>query len=63
VTGDLEKLEPNEDTGPAVDEVSRRGDRVRVEGTVGSGDDRFAFSGNLVEIDVPPAVQLDIRSR
>jgi len=30
---------------------------------VGSGDDRFAFSGNLVEIDVPPAVQLDIRSR
>jgi hypothetical protein len=63
VTGDLEKLEPNEDTVPAVDEVSRQGDRVRVEGTVGSGDDRFTFSGNLVEIDVPPAVQLDIRSR
>jgi hypothetical protein len=63
VTGGLEKLEPDEDTGPAVDEVIRRGDRVRVEGTVGGGDDRFAFSGDLIEVDVPPAVQLEIRSR
>jgi hypothetical protein len=63
VTGDLEKLEPNEDTGPAVDEVISQGDRVRVEGTVGSGDDRFAFSGDIIEVDVPPAVQLETQSR
>lgn len=63
VTGELEKLEPNEDTGDAVDEVAEAGDRVRVEGTVGTGDDRFAFSGELVEVEVPPEVNLEIRRR
>lgn len=63
VTGDVQKLEPNEDAGPAMDQISRQGDRVRVEGAVGSGDDRFAFSGELIEVDVPPGVQLEIQSR
>lgn len=51
VTGDLEKLEPNEDRRHARDRVTRRGDRTRVEGSVGTGDDRFAFSGTLREVD------------
>lgn len=63
VTGDLEKLEPDEDTGRAADEVSTRGDRVRVEGTVRTGDDRFAFSGNLNEVDIPSGVTLEIEDR
>jgi hypothetical protein len=63
VTGDFEKLEPDEDSGEAVDTVTRSGDRVRVEGAVGTGDDRFAFSGELVEVDVPPGVNLEITER
>ncbi len=63
VTGGLEKLEPNEDGGAAVDNVSESGGRIRVEGTVGSGDDRFAFSGDLIEVEVPDAVQIEVRDR
>lgn len=63
VTGELEKLEPNEDRRHAVDDVIDTGDRVRVEGTVGTGDDRFAFSGDLIEVDVPPEVRIEIGSR
>lgn len=63
VTGDLEELEPDEDSGVAVDEVIERDDRVRVEGTVGTGDDRFAFSGELVEVDIPSNVTLEITDR
>jgi hypothetical protein len=63
VTGDLEKLEPNEDSGNARDDVVETGGRVRVEGTVGTGDDRFAFLGDLIEIQVPSAVRLDVRDR
>ncbi|UPV75507.1 hypothetical protein M0R89_05425 [Halorussus limi] len=63
VTGDLEELEPNEDGGAAVDQVSRTGDRVRVEGTVGEGDDRFAFSGDLIEVEVPSGVQIEVTQR
>jgi hypothetical protein len=63
VTGGLEKLEPNEDGGAAVDNVSESGGRIRVEGTVGSGDDKFAFSGDLIEIDVPDGVQIAVRNR
>jgi hypothetical protein len=36
---------------------------VRVEGTVGEGDDRFAFSGDLVEVDVPDAAQIELSGR
>lgn len=63
VTGELEKLEPNEDARHAVDDVIDTGDRVRVEGTVGTGDDRFAFSGELIEVDVPEEVQIEVRNR
>jgi outer membrane protein assembly factor BamB len=62
VTGDLEELEPDEDSRPAVEEITDLGSEgVRVEGTVGSGDDRFRFTGELVRIDVPPQVNLDVR--
>jgi hypothetical protein len=52
----LKKLEPNEDSGPAVDDVRRldNGD-IRVDGTVGSGDDRFAFNGTFEEGDPFPS--------
>jgi hypothetical protein len=63
VTGDLEKLEPDEDSGRARDEVIDTGDRVRVEGAVGTGDDRFAFSEQLIEVDVPSGVILEIKER
>jgi hypothetical protein len=63
VTGDVEELEPEEDGGRAVDEIIDFGDRVRVEGAVGSGDDRFAFSGDLIRVDVPPEVRLEISDR
>lgn len=63
VTGDLEELEPDEDSGVAVDEVIEQGDRVRVEGTVGTGDDRFAFSGELIEVDIPSNVTLEVTDR
>ncbi|UPW01545.1 hypothetical protein M0R88_05430 [Halorussus gelatinilyticus] len=63
VTGDLENLEPNEDGGAAVDLISETDGRVRVEGTVGEGDDRFAFSGDLIEVDVPDAVQIETSER
>lgn len=63
VTGDLRKLEPDEDAGRARDDVTDLGDRVRMEGTVRTGDDRFAFSGDLIEIDVPPEVKIEIRDR
>lgn len=64
VTGDLVKLEPNEDTGRARDEVIDLGDRgTRVRGSVRSGDDRFAYSGQLVREDVPEGVQLETRRR
>lgn len=63
VTGDLENLEPDEDSGSAIDEVIDLGDRVRVEGGVSTGDDRFAFSGDLIEVDVPPEVQIEVRDR
>ncbi|MFC4450499.1 hypothetical protein [Halorussus aquaticus] len=64
VTGDLEKLEPNEDSSDAVDDVIDLGDEgTRVEGGVGSGDDRFAFSGQLVREDVPPGVELTVSER
>lgn len=58
VTGDLEKLEPDEDRRFARDDVVERDGRMRVEGTVGTGDDRFAYSGDLVEVDIPDAVEL-----
>lgn len=60
VTGSLEKLEPDEDSGGAVDNVSDYGGRVRVEGTVGSGDDKFAFSGHLVEVEVPDGIVVEV---
>lgn len=63
VTGDLRYLEPNEDSGNAFDEVVDAGDRTRVEGTIAYADDRFAFSGDLVEVDVPSVVNLEIRDR
>lgn len=63
VTGDLEKLEPDEDSGRAKDEVIRTDDRVRVEGAVSTGDDRFAFSGEFIPIKKPPQVKFDIRER
>jgi hypothetical protein len=63
VTGGLEKLEPDEDSGSARDDVIDRGDSVRVEGVVGTGDDRFAFSGDLVRFDVPSEIQLDVSHR
>lgn len=63
VTGDLRYLEPNEDSGNAFDEVVDAGDRTRVEGTVAYADDRFAFSGDLVEVDVPPSVKIAVRNR
>ncbi|WP_128477047.1 hypothetical protein [Halorussus pelagicus] len=63
VTGDLEKLEPDEDSGAAVDLVEEVDGRVRVNGTVGSGDDRFAFSGELMETDVPDGVQVEVIER
>lgn len=62
VTGELEKLEPNEDSGPAVDEVTDLGNEgTRLEGTVGSGDDIFRFTGELNRIDVPSQIDLDVR--
>ncbi|NEU58969.1 hypothetical protein [Halorussus sp. MSC15.2] len=64
VTGDLEKLEPNEDSSDAVDDVIDLGEEgTRVEGGVGSGDDRFAFSGELVREDVLPEVELTVSER
>jgi hypothetical protein len=61
----LKKLEPNEDSGPAVDDVRRldNGD-IRVDGTVGSGDDRFAFNGTFEKGNpFPPQVRARIRER
>lgn len=63
VTGDLVNLEPDEDSGEAFDEVIDAGGRTRVEGTVQYADDRFAFSGDLIEIDVPPQVRIEVRNR
>lgn len=56
VDGNLEELEPNEDTDHAVDGVTRADGTVRVEGSVGTGDDQFAFSGDLTEIDTSDVV-------
>ena len=61
VTGNLEYLEPDEDSPP--DEVIDAGDRVRAEGGISTGDDRYAFSGDLVETDVPEEVEIEIRER
>ena len=61
VTGDLDYLEPDEDSPP--DQVIDAGDRVRVEGGISTGDDRYAFSGDLVETDVPSEVNLSISAR
>jgi len=62
VTGDLDKLEPNEDSGPAVDEIIDLGSEgTRLEGMVGGGDDRFRFTGELIQISVPPEVELEVR--
>lgn len=64
VTGAVENLEPaGEDTGSAVDEIVDVDGRTRVEGTVSYSTDRFAFSGDLVEIAVPPEVRLEITDR
>ncbi|UPV76304.1 hypothetical protein M0R89_19260 (plasmid) [Halorussus limi] len=63
VTGDFRKLEPNEDGGAAVDLVSQAGDRVRVNGTVGKGNDKFAFSGDLIEVDIPSGVVVEVTDR
>lgn len=56
VDGDLVELEPNEDRAHAVDEVIRTDGTVRVEGSVGTGDDQFAYSGTLREIDTDGVV-------
>ena len=64
MTGDLENLEPNEDGGAAVDLISETEEgRIEVNGTVGEGDDRFAFSGEFIEVDIPEGVQVDISER
>ncbi|PSP56745.1 hypothetical protein BRC82_01330 [Halobacteriales archaeon QS_1_67_19] len=63
VTGDLEYPERGEDSGDATEEIIDLGDRVRVEGAVSTGDDVFFFSGRLIEVDVPPAVEIETRQR
>lgn len=63
VTGNLVELEPDEDSPPATDEVIDAGDRMRVDGALTTGDDRFAYSGDLVLVDVPEGVQVEIRDR
>lgn len=63
VTGDLVELEPDEDSDRAADEVIDLGDRIRVEGGVNTGDDRFAFSGDLIPIDIPQGVLIEIVER
>ncbi|WP_379793662.1 hypothetical protein [Halorussus aquaticus] len=64
VTGDLRNLEPDEDASAATEEITDLGEEgTRVEGTVGTGDDRFAFSGELVEEDVPDSIQIEVSER
>jgi len=64
VTGDAQFLEPDEDFPPADDEiVSLDGGGARIEGAVSTGDDRFAFSGDLIREDVPDGVRVEVRHR
>jgi len=64
VTGDARKLEPDEDFPPADDEIiSLDGGGTRIRGAVSTGDDRFAFSGDLIRESVPDGVQLQVRNR
>ncbi|WP_134668553.1 hypothetical protein [Halorussus marinus] len=64
VTGDARMLEPDEDFPPADDEiVDLDGGGARIEGAVSTGDDRFAFSGDLIRENVPDGVQIDVRNR
>lgn len=63
VSGDAKELEPNEDGVPAKDEVVYENGRTVVRGTVGYGDDRFAFSGEITPIKIPDVVSLDVRHR
>lgn len=63
VSGDAQKLEPNEDGVPAKDEIVYENGRTVVRGTVGYGDDRFAFSGEITPIELPDVVSLDVRQR
>jgi hypothetical protein len=64
VTGDARELEPDEDSPPADDEVvPLDGGGTRIRGTVSTGDDRFAFSGDLIEVDVHHDLRLEVRHR
>jgi hypothetical protein len=64
VTGDAQFLEPDEDFPPADDEIiSLDGGGARIEGAVSTGDDRYAFSGDLIREDVPDGVQIEVRHR
>jgi hypothetical protein len=63
VTGDAENLEPDEDGPTAADEVIPLEDGTRIVGSVGSGNDRFAFSEGLMKVVVPDAVKLEVRRR
>ncbi|MFW6265889.1 MAG: hypothetical protein ACOC2A_03835 [Halanaeroarchaeum sp.] len=63
VTGEVVELEPHEDGPPATDEVRELGDGARVEGALTTGDDRFAYTGDLHLVDVPPEVNVEIRDR
>jgi hypothetical protein len=59
VTGTLEQADPEPDTGRAVDEITEVDGGFRVDGTVGSGVDRFRVSGELIEINVPENVNIE----
>lgn len=59
VTGEVKHLEPNEDSGAAVDTIQGN----TVKGMVGKGDDRFAFSGDLIKVHNPAPVQMVVESR
>lgn len=59
VTGEVRHLEPNEDHGEAVDTISGN----TVKGMVGKGDDRFAFSGELIRVNNPAPVRMIVEKR
>lgn len=59
VTGDLEQADPEPDTGDAVDVITEVDGGFRVDGTVGTGIDRFVVSGELTRINVPDTVTIE----
>jgi hypothetical protein len=61
VTGDLEYPERGEDAGGATETITDLGDEgVRVQGGVSTGDDQFLFSGELIEEDVSPEIEIEV---